>query len=915
MSDNTATKIPVFDWKWQLSMLLTPRALVHIVFWSWHVMWLFAVFVGVGPHLLPQLVIATFAGDIPWGITACALGLGGFPILTLLAGMRVRDDHRRLFGLFYGVAGVGMTLLIVRLFFIRELTPEVAFVWTTLAIGAAFFAADLFGRVSANESGLAQVGSLVGYTALLVIGVWIGVAMGMYCVPAIVIVVREFPGLVVDFFAHGFDHGWMWRLPIFGAIAAIMACIAFVVLSMPFAIVVMYTRAWWRGLVAWRTSHGLASGLAITGAVIAAWICGFVLLSQQPQHEAFARLEQAPVDRAAQADNLAHEDEIRAGLLNAYLAPYRYWGGVGNNVQLARMYEDAFATDGDVLGAQHLFNAVASPLLYQGAAVRADQQRAAVAYEQFFDRPLQDGDRDAVLAAISATYDRSEAEAGLLDVGNRNVLLAAQELTSTISGDVAHFELHETYANQTNERQEVFYYFELPERAVITGLWLSAGSLPRRDFAYTVAPRGAAQQVYKQQRQRNIDPALVEQVSPQQYRLRIFPIPADGRGDLEPIMHLWMEWSVLGDGAGWKLPRLVEARNVYWDEDDTQRTIDGTQVEHARWLPARIDADVQRRSHELVVGDTLVRATPTDVGTPAPRRGETLAVVVDTSRSMGTQAALVHATLQELAARGYAFDLFTSPSPYSADVPQRVALGGFDPAWYGGHTHEGLLADFSAVRGDASYAAVVVITDPGSFAFQSDPAPVHLETVRRDAPIWMLHLGGLPYAYRDPLADLVRASGGGAATDLETVLERMHAPVIEGFTWTFEAASTTGEADTTDPFAPLAAAALVMHLGGRGTDLDTVHAIAKTYAVVSPWSSMIVLVDERQHEALAKASEAKDRFDREAESGVEQTSSPDAALEVNGTPEPHEWMLLAIAAFGLLGIARARGGGSGLVGA
>lgn len=914
MSDPDLT-IP--DWKYQFRQLFTPRVLVHLVFWSWHVIWIAAVVIGLAPLLLPRLIISTFYGQIPWGITGCALGLAGFPFITLIAGLRVQADHRRLFALFYGVTAVGMALLVARLFFIREVTPAVAFVWITLAIGAAFFAADLFGRAYARTRGgwLEQVGSLVGYTALLIIGLWIGFAMGLYCVPAIVIIVRELPGLVVEFFQHALGDEWLWRLPILGSIAAIMACIAILVLGMPFAIIVMYTRAWWRGLGVWRRSHGLASGLAITGTLIAAWLGGFVVVSQQPQHAAFARLEHAPIDRAAQDDNLAHEDEIRTGLLNAYLAPYRYWGGVGNNVQLARMYEDAFATDGEVMGAQHMFNALASPILYQGAAVRADQQRAAMAYEQFFDRPLQEGDREAVLTAISATYDRSEAEAGLLDAGSRNVLLAAQDLTMTQSGDIAHFELHETYENQSSEVQEVFYYFELPEHAAITGLWLSAGPEPRRDFAYTVAPRGAAQQVYKDQRTRGVDPALVEQVGPRQYRLRIFPIPRDGQGRPEPIMHLWMEWSVLDDGAGWRLPQLVEARNVYWDEDDTKRTIDGVEVEHNGWLFTRIDAHVERRAHEIVIGDTLVRATPTDVGTPAPQPGETLAVVVDTSRSMAAQADLVHATLHDLAARGYAFDLYTSPSPWSADVPKRVALGDFEPAWYGGHTHEGLLADFSAVREDTSYAAIVVVSDRGSFAFQSDPAPVHLESVRRDAPIWMLHLGGLPYAYRDPLAELVRASGGGVATDLDTVLLRMHSPAIEGFTWTFEPASTTAVADTTDPFAPLAAAALVMHLGDRGTDLDTVHAIAKTYSVVSPWSSMIVLVTETQREALEKASKAKDRFDREAESGVEQTSTPDAALEVNGTPEPHEWMLLAIAALGLLAIARTRRRGGTLIGA
>jgi MYXO-CTERM domain-containing protein len=76
--------------------------------------------------------------------------------------------------------------------------------------------------------------------------------------------------------------------------------------------------------------------------------------------------------------------------------------------------------------------------------------------------------------------------------------------------------------------------------------------------------------------------------------------------------------------------------------------------------------------------------------------------------------------------------------------------------------------------------------------------------------------------------------------------------------------------------------------------------------VVTPWSSMIVLVDDAQREALRKASEAEDRFDREAESGIESTTTPSAGLDVDATPEPHEWMLLALALLGLLAVARVR---------
>jgi hypothetical protein len=52
-------------------------------------------------------------------------------------------------------------------------------------------------------------------------------------------------------------------------------------------------------------------------------------------------------------------------------------------------------------------------------------------------------------------------------------------------------ELYEVYYNQTGDVQEVIYYFNLPESAVLTGLWLG-DSPDRRALGYQVA-RAAAQ--------------------------------------------------------------------------------------------------------------------------------------------------------------------------------------------------------------------------------------------------------------------------------------------------------------------------------------------------------------------------------------------------------------------------------------
>jgi putative PEP-CTERM system integral membrane protein len=884
------------DFRSQLRRLFAPRTIVHVVFWGWHAVWVLAVMLGFAPAVLVDLLTATFEGYIPWGITACALGIVVLPGATIALGWRLRHDHRKLFALFYGVAGVGFTLLCLRLFLIRELTAGVALMLVTLAAGAVFYTAALFGRVRTTTNG-AAIASLLGHTALLIVGLWVAIVMGLYCVPAIVLLVPAIPEIIGEIIAAILWPENAVRLPFILMMGGFGACTAVVVLGLPFALVVLYTRAWWRNLQAWRSTRPLSIALAITTAAIALWIGAFTALSRQPQHDAFARLAKAPADLAAQDDNLAHTEEIRQGLLNAALAPYRYWAAEGNNRNLASIYREAFHTTQDWMPPQRLFNVLAAPLLYDGEYLVTDRPAAEINYERFFDRPMQDGERDAMMAAVSATYDRSDAEAGLLDVGNRTVHLVEQELSRTIDGDVASFELHEIYENQTQEQQEAFYYFNLPERAAITGLWLGDGPDRERRFVHQVAPRGAAQKVYRQEREGRVDPALLEQVGPRQYRLRVFPIPQRGRG-APPRMHMWMTWTVLAADGGWPMPRLAQARNVYWD-DDTRRTLDGAETDHEGWLPMRIDGVAEPSVHEVVIAGHRVRATP---ALPDGHVPTSLAVVVDTSLSMAAHAEDVQAALARLRNLSVAIDVYVAPSPWSAERPHRVALADFVPHYYGGHTHEGVLADFASARGEAEYGAVIVLTDAGSFAFMQGETKAPLPAMGA-APIWMVHFGGLPYAYRDEVVELVRASRGGVATSIDGVLDRMESTVVDGYRW--EIAPSTDRDTPVDAFVPIAASALVGHLGDRGSDLDAIHVIAVAHDVVTPWSSMIVLVDDRQREALKKASQEKDRFDREAESGVEHTTKPHG-IDVEATPEPHEWMLLGLAALGLLMMARAR---------
>jgi hypothetical protein len=79
------------------------------------------------------------------------------------------------------------------------------------------------------------------------------------------------------------------------------------------------------------------------------------------------------------------------------------------------------------------------------------------------------------------------------------------------------------------------------------------------------------------------------------------------------------------------------------------------------------------------------------------------------------------------------------------------------------------------------------------------------------------------------------------------------------------------------------------------TLLDQLQTIAVKHHFVSPYSSMICLVNERQKERLKELSGEKDRYNREAETG----NDPVGLMDVQAVPEPHEWVLI-ISGLGLL---------------
>lgn len=881
---------------------------------------------------VPELLMAWWHDHLPLDYLLLTLGWLAMPcVFIALAIPRLRESrHAELLMLFFAVEGPLCCLGVYRAIAMREVTPAVMQWLLMLAFGLAVHGvAQVWPNLPSRSW---RVLKLVATVCLVLVGLYISVLALLGLSPLILAgVFGIFKASTWSSFFRFLGEAQLFAIPVLGLGALVVLSFAGIC-AMPVCIVWGSLRALfgdWRD----RDLPALWRAGAVLG-VLALHLAAFHQLNQQPQQTVMAELE-AP--QGVTPERFASQQSAwRKGLLNAYLSPYRYASSREEANGIAQLYREILHwSDEWAQRPQSVFNALATPILYDGPSTESDSQRAAALYERYFDTPIQRGEREAILRALSATHDRDERESGLINIDQRKVRVTEQRLQLRAEGDLARVTLDETYQNLTDEPQEIFYLFSLPEGAAISKLWL--GESPDRLLPHTIATRGAAQRVYKAEVKRNIDPALLEQVGPRQYRLRAYPVPARGfdRRSRAPVeakkLYLRMEYVTLARGKAWPLPVLAEKRNVGFDAD-TQRLCDadGAAVCPAKgwlgWWPGPLDAPQAPTAgtHTFTLGAGLsVTARPT-TDQPAPPSGRKVLLVVDRSASMQPHRDAVRQALQVARDQmgGNDVSVLLGTTQVMGDAAPRVVplaqfrddmLGTF---MGGGHVDELLAQAVQHAPGPADLT--LVVTDQGAFDLHTGkegPVPVR--------PVGMLsfvHVGGvLSPAYDDATLEAVQRSGGSSFTDLPQAWDHFarRLSAAPGFVMARDGYTFTATQGTAEPtadvavFAPIAARLAVASQTRGGAalstaQLDRLHAWAKRYDVVTPYSSMLVLVNAQQEQALAKAEAADDRFDRSHEQGVESLRKPDNPLSASVTPEPEEWLLLGVGLVGLVWMVRMR---------
>ena len=887
------------------------ETLFTVLFWMFNLTLLLIGYVGILPFLGTAIITDALKGQVPFDLLVPLVGLIGVPTTTSVLSLTKSkpqaleniDTGERKFSfrtlstvqLFYGVEAPLLVLCLVRFFWLKELNPG-----STIIL--------LAGCVSIG----AYLHQLIYRHPTTVRGAWIKLALQslMFAIAIYVLTLALF--YAIPFSAailYGLlttSPGTLFLVVVYSIIVSPIAIVFFMSLTIPFGMALVYIQSWKSNLNDFASRYGENKAYIGTIAVIMSGWIAVVAVQKQPQVEVFAALQKPITTERSRSLLLQKSEEIRKGLVNAYLATYRYQDYGQENTNIRDLYNGVFHLGEDFSQSlQNTYNVLVSPFLYDGK--RTDRDTAAKLYSDFFDVPILRGEQKSVQKAVEATFNRSEAKAGLLSINEEKVWLAEQQVKTTTKGDWAEVELYEIYENQTFESQEIVYSFSLPQSAVITGVWLGNSSDLAARFPFTVSTRGAAQKVYTEQVRRNVDPALLEQIGPNSYRLRAFPVLADKTTPL----HLWMTYQVLQTKDGIPLPQLDEKRNIFWTKD-TKRLNNGKAVAaQDNWFTNAIaSTPTTPLVHQLNLNGYQITGKPLskkDYRLPA---GDRFAIVLDTSYSMGRhtkEAVKTFKWLKEQAISSNDFDIYVTSAPGVA--PKKLDdIAEFDverATFYGTMQPLQMLRQFENLRGDSAYDAILLISDRGSYELGDDKA----KAVKLPFPLWIVHLGGVQSAYDDAIFETIQASGGGVATQVQDVMRRFAtqsalAPSVIGveddYAWFWQ--KTDVPADPKNEFNPFAARQLINYLGqdrdlNTIANLDGIHKVAKASQIVTPYSSMIVLVNDQQKNDLKQAEKQSDRFKREIED--KQMPTFNNPLDISAVPEPAEWMLIIACAIAL----------------
>ncbi len=138
----------------------------------------------------------------------------------------------------------------------------------------------------------------------------------------------------------------------------------------------------------------------------------------------------------------------------------------------------------------------------------------------------------------------------------RPIELRDVRLSAQVIGSQVRTQIDMRLANSNDRVLEGELQFPLLDGQIVTGFALDINGRLRDAAA---VPKVRGQEIFEDIRRRRVDPALLEVTAGNQYKLRVYPIPA--RGERRVVLTVTESLNAAGDRATWRLP-LVFANRV-----------------------------------------------------------------------------------------------------------------------------------------------------------------------------------------------------------------------------------------------------------------------------------------------------------------------------------------------------------------
>lgn len=971
------------------------RRLSYILFYGYNMIYAVAAFyliIGIFIVLRSEFI------ETPMYFVIAIIIVIPVPFLSLLMTLKksIRKNYKKLLLILFGIELPIFGVTIFRIVFIREMTM---FFWLLLpGVIVAIFGLVLLllFQEKWKSSKPFSVGLLLSQLSALIIALYLGL-ITFFFIPIIVVsIVNTFiiQGGIVDTIVDTLDFILSSRNIFYNIMSLFLYLVVFSTIGgliiTPIVSVIGYFFSF---LHIKKHAEHILSKPAVTyiitsfTAIIISLGIIFTIQDHNSSFDTLITRYQNSTDfeeRAEIAQSLiSRSDDIKKYLSDKYLAQYRYVKDDELSViRQGYMMQLGFSSEqGQIF--QNLFNTIARPFIYAGN-FDEDIDMAVETYKLLFDQSIQDGERDIILSVLQNSLTEDPLEASLLDRENESVAVVARTISvDTDSNGIVKTTIQEEFENQTDEVQEVLYTFSLPRDAVVTELLLGPDldsenvvaqngstspeqspeqsetpSSPNETSDETsqqepvqveslvedeeideglVAAKGAAQETYDQQIVRRVDPALLEQVGPRQYRLRVYPIPIkeENAGGFEVEQNVsdrnqkvQFSYVYKRDNAEDELPIYHEKRNIYDDTSLITRSFaNGNEVNQIIY-PATDACTIETVSQVWPEGTVAFlphtqNAVVSEVYSCEDQTlslpsliSDTTAILYDISYSTDASDSQRQFVLdaqntmsQQEGNSFYLFnDVLSDPYPLESVTPEDLLpLDSFGSTKRHQVLHEASLGD---------YDAIFMVTDDTEQIVGSD-----VLAQATDKSIYIVHSSDAIPPYSDAFQQYLIRSGAVVfaqnedpfqyhtlKTRMENELEVTVLDITSAGTWVFDPngslstdqiPETVGESQLLSKF--YIQSLLETSNTNDITFFDSINTISQQNNIVSPSSSLIALVTERQKRQLELLEAQGDRYavEFDVESDLANPSGS-FLFNTSAVPEPEEYALMAIAGFLLI---------------